>query len=204
MLLTVIVAMSACAFVDASALAVLLDLHRRMSRGGGVLTLRGSCPRVLRLLSLTGLRRVFDHFLTLTGEFAPDEIAALLLDHVRQRHGDDARLIGFSTHTGTVTALEPSSAAFIEKASGIKSRYVMEKTGILDRRDRWAAHDTRLVQLGDILGRGGEPGKIFRLLKRLEQEAPAYGSSVHVLLGNHEAMVLRVCPEVTSGPPSRY
>ncbi len=33
---------------------------------------------------------------------------------------------------GTVTALEPSSAAFIEKASGIKSRYVMEKTGILD------------------------------------------------------------------------
>jgi beta-ketodecanoyl-[acyl-carrier-protein] synthase len=33
---------------------------------------------------------------------------------------------------GSVTALEPSSAAFIEKASGIKSRYVMEKTGILD------------------------------------------------------------------------
>jgi hypothetical protein len=31
-----------------------------MSRTGGVLTLRGSCPRVLRLLSLTGLRRVFD------------------------------------------------------------------------------------------------------------------------------------------------
>ena len=33
---------------------------------------------------------------------------------------------------GTVTAIEPSSAAFIEKASGIKSRYVMEKSGILD------------------------------------------------------------------------
>jgi hypothetical protein len=31
-----------------------------MSRTGGVLTLRGCCPRVLRLLSLTGLRRVFD------------------------------------------------------------------------------------------------------------------------------------------------
>lgn len=65
---------------------------------------------------------------------------------------------------------------------------ILQKTGILDRRDRWVAHDTRLVQLGDILGRGGEPGKIFRLLKRLEQEAPRYGSSVHVLLGNHEAM----------------
>jgi lipase chaperone LimK len=39
-----------------------------------------------------GLRRLFDHFLSLTGEFAADEIAALLLDHVRQRHGDAATL----------------------------------------------------------------------------------------------------------------
>ena len=55
-----VVDLSACTFVDASALAVLLDLHRRTSRTGAVLTLRGCCPRVLRLLSLTGLRRVFD------------------------------------------------------------------------------------------------------------------------------------------------
>jgi beta-ketodecanoyl-[acyl-carrier-protein] synthase len=33
---------------------------------------------------------------------------------------------------GEVTAIEPSSEGFIEKASGIKSRYVMEKSGILD------------------------------------------------------------------------
>lgn len=33
---------------------------------------------------------------------------------------------------GTVTALVPSSSAFIEKASGIKSRYVTNKEGILD------------------------------------------------------------------------
>ncbi len=33
---------------------------------------------------------------------------------------------------GEVTALDLSSVAFIEKASGIKSRYVMEKEGILD------------------------------------------------------------------------
>ena len=55
-----VVDLSACTFVDASALAVLLELHRRLCRTGGVLTLRGCCPRVLRLLSLTGLRRVFD------------------------------------------------------------------------------------------------------------------------------------------------
>ncbi|MES2742302.1 MAG: beta-ketoacyl-ACP synthase III [Pseudomonadota bacterium] len=33
---------------------------------------------------------------------------------------------------GGVTAIEPSSVAFIEKASGIKARFVMEKDGILD------------------------------------------------------------------------
>ena len=55
-----VVDLSGCSFVDASALAVLLEAHRRTSRSGGVLTLCGCSPRVLRLLSLTGLRRVFD------------------------------------------------------------------------------------------------------------------------------------------------
>jgi len=33
---------------------------------------------------------------------------------------------------GSLSALQPSSAEFVEKASGIKSRYVMNKDGILD------------------------------------------------------------------------
>ena len=33
---------------------------------------------------------------------------------------------------GEVAALTPSSEAFIEKASGIKSRYVMDKSGLID------------------------------------------------------------------------
>ncbi|MEO6097309.1 MAG: metallophosphoesterase [Fibrobacteria bacterium] len=65
---------------------------------------------------------------------------------------------------------------------------ILRESGILDARGHWCAWDTHLVQLGDILGRGGEPGKIFKLLKRLETEATAFGSRVHVLLGNHEAM----------------
>lgn len=54
-----VVDLSDCAFVDASALTMLVDVHRRASRAGGELVLRGCSPRVLRLLSLTGLRRVF-------------------------------------------------------------------------------------------------------------------------------------------------
>ncbi len=67
-------------------------------------------------------------------------------------------------------------------------RKILLDTGLIDRRGHWKAKDTHLVQLGDILGRGGEPGKIFKLLRRLEVEAPGYNSRVHVLLGNHEAM----------------
>ena len=55
-----VVDLTACPFVDASALGMLLEAHRRTSRTGGLLTLRGCSPRVLRVLSLTGLRRVFD------------------------------------------------------------------------------------------------------------------------------------------------
>jgi anti-anti-sigma factor len=55
-----VVDLSRCGFVDASALAMLLEVHRRMARTGGVLTLAGCSTRVLRLLSLTGLKRVFD------------------------------------------------------------------------------------------------------------------------------------------------
>lgn len=55
-----VVDMVDCPFLDACALTMLLDVHRRCWRAGSVLTLRGCSPRVLRLLSLTGLRRVFD------------------------------------------------------------------------------------------------------------------------------------------------
>lgn len=42
-----------------------------------------------------------------------------------ERHADDIA-------KGEVSALQPSSVEFIEKASGIKSRHVMDKEGILD------------------------------------------------------------------------
>ena len=47
------------------------------------------------------------------------------VENYNAKHADEIE-------AGTVTALQPSSAAFIEKVSGIKSRYVMEKDGILD------------------------------------------------------------------------
>ena len=54
-----VVDLADCPFVDAAALAALLEAHRTASRYGGLIVLLGCQPRVLRVLSLTGLRRVF-------------------------------------------------------------------------------------------------------------------------------------------------
>ena len=69
-----------------------------------------------------------------TGLFTPpysisnDELVTAFNAYVEQFNLENAAAIA----EGSVTALEPSSSAFIEKASGIKSRFVMEKEGILD------------------------------------------------------------------------
>ena len=44
---------------------------------------------------------------------------------------------------GTRTALQPSSEEFIEKASGIKQRYVLDKTGVLDPARMYPHFDPR-------------------------------------------------------------
>ena len=62
-----------------------------------------------------------------TGLFTPsqsisnEELVESFNAYVAQFNADHAAAI----EAGTVTALEPSSVAFIEKASGIKSRFVM-------------------------------------------------------------------------------
>ena len=82
-----------------------------------------------------------------TGLFTPqqsisnDELVTAFNAYVAQFNLDNAARIA----AGDIVALEPSSSAFIEKASGIKSRYVMEKSGILD-----PAHMTpRIKERGD-------------------------------------------------------
>jgi len=61
---------------------------------------------------------------------------------------------------------------------------------VMDEDRRWIGGKTHLVQTGDIFGRGTESRKALDLLMALEPQAEKAGGRVHVLLGNHEAMVL--------------
>ncbi|MES2076584.1 MAG: beta-ketoacyl-ACP synthase III [Pseudomonadota bacterium] len=65
---------------------------------------------------------------TPTQSISNEELVASFNAYAEQFNADNAAAID----AGSVTALEMSSVGFIEKASGIKSRYVMEKAGILD------------------------------------------------------------------------
>ncbi|TDK67317.1 beta-ketoacyl-ACP synthase III [Sapientia aquatica] len=69
-----------------------------------------------------------------TGLYTPpfsisnEELITCFNSYVQQFNSDNAAAIA----AGEVTALEESSVGFIEKASGIKARYVVEKSGVLD------------------------------------------------------------------------
>jgi beta-ketodecanoyl-[acyl-carrier-protein] synthase len=72
--------------------------------------------------------------LTGTGLFTPsesisnEELVESFNSYVEKFNSENAAAI----EAGEIEALAPSSVSFIEKASGIKSRFVMDKAGILD------------------------------------------------------------------------
>lgn len=66
----------------------------------------------------------------------------------------------------------------------------LTSAGVIDSDQAWAAGNAHLVITGDVLDRGADSRKVMDLLMKLEQQAPASGGAVHLLLGNHEVMNL--------------
>ena len=73
-------------------------------------------------------------YITGTGVWTPPnvitnaELVASLNEYVRRFNERNSAAI----ERGEITALQPSSVEFVEKASGIKQRYVIDKEGVLD------------------------------------------------------------------------
>jgi hypothetical protein len=67
---------------------------------------------------------------------------------------------------------------------------LLKATGVVDENLDWIGGETHLVSLGDLLDRGPDSRKAMDLLMRLEGQASEAGGRVHVILGNHELMVL--------------
>lgn len=87
------------------------------------------------------------------------------------------------------------SASKLAILSDIHGQYQLFKTllqanGIIDQAANWQFAEGHLVIAGDVLDRGPGVTESLWLLYQLSQQAAAAGGKVHLLLGNHETMVL--------------
>lgn len=67
---------------------------------------------------------------------------------------------------------------------------LMLRSGVIDKANKWALGRGHFVVIGDNFDRGDQVLPILWLLFDLEQQALAQGGRIHLLLGNHEQMVL--------------
>lgn len=67
----------------------------------------------------------------------------------------------------------------------------LRRQGVIDAKMKWAFGTGQLVVTGDMFDRGAHQLEILWLFYKLEAEAKKAGGALHILLGNHEAMVLR-------------
>ncbi len=136
-----------------------------------------------------------------TGLFTPpesisnDELVESFNTYVERFNARNAAEIA----AGTVSELAPSSSEFIEKASGIKARYVMSKTAILDPEimaPRWPERPddeiSVLAEMGvkaaqDALARAGRDPKdvdaVLCACSNLQRPYPAIAIEIQAALG---------------------
>lgn len=67
----------------------------------------------------------------------------------------------------------------------------LRRQGVVDAKLKWVFGKGRLVVTGDMFDRGAHQLEILWLFYKLEAEAKRAGGALHVLLGNHESMILR-------------
>lgn len=67
---------------------------------------------------------------------------------------------------------------------------LLKEHNVIDSTEAWIYGDGHLVIVGDVMDRGPQVTESLWFLYKLEKEAEAAGGKVHVLLGNHELMVM--------------
>lgn len=67
---------------------------------------------------------------------------------------------------------------------------ILREAGLVDAELQWSGGAATLVQTGDFTDRGPDVRAVMDLLMNLQEQAPAAGGRVIVLMANHEAMNL--------------
>jgi hypothetical protein len=66
----------------------------------------------------------------------------------------------------------------------------LKRAGLIDAQLRWSGGRRHIAFAGDLTDRGPDVMALLWFVYRLEQEAARAGGRVHVVLGNHETMVM--------------
>ncbi|KAE8648674.1 hypothetical protein Csa_007760 [Cucumis sativus] len=69
-----------------------------------------------------------------------------------------------------------------------KSKEALRLAGLIDGSGRWIGGSATVVQIGDVLDRGGDELKILYFLEKLKREAAKDGGMIITMNGNHEIM----------------
>lgn len=67
---------------------------------------------------------------------------------------------------------------------------VLQNAGLIDANLHWTGGRKHLVVIGDVFDRGADATRALWFLYRLEREAGRRDGHVHILLGNHEIMIM--------------
>ncbi|MEH6582388.1 MAG: HipA family kinase [Halioglobus sp.] len=67
---------------------------------------------------------------------------------------------------------------------------LLQELGVVNKQLNWSGGNTHLVSVGDLIDRGPGSREVVELLMKLDQQADKAGGAVHMVLGNHEVMVM--------------
>jgi hypothetical protein len=67
-------------------------------------------------------------------------------------------------------------------------RAILQHNGVLDQNDKWISESTKVLSVGDVIGRGHQDKGILEFIKGMAEQ---YKGKWFSQLGNHEIMQLR-------------
>ena len=110
--------------------------------------------------------------------------------------GDDANTYQFTRAAAITDTTVFPAVSKIFAISDLHGEFkafarILINSGIIDADHHWRWNDGHLVIVGDVFDRGKHVNECLWLIHDLERQAKAAGGAVHLLLGNHELMVLR-------------
>ena len=101
----------------------------------------------------------------------------------------------WNTTPKEVKKLEYTGDFKIGAVSDIHGQYdtfikLLRNNGVINKKNKWTFGNGHFIVAGDMFDKGSQVTEVLWFLYNLEKKAEAKGGKLHVLLGNHDVMVL--------------